>query len=214
MKILSTLPRARKAAFTLIELLVVISIIAVLAAASVGGYGKIVEGVRKKEATIISIALANGVEQFYSDYNRLPKSVSSSAGEDAETSSESSEEVIKVLIGKEGESEKLQNPRNTNYLEGLKQAKPAPKGKKAVAGGSSKWVNGLADEDGEYSVVDGWGNYYKMKLDSDYDGKIDNPNIKAVADGVKDVIKRVIVWSPGKDGKEETWEDNVMSFGQ
>ena len=214
MKILSILPRPRQAGFTLIELLVVISIIAVLAAASVGGYSKIVEGVRKKEATIMSIAVANGVEQFYSDYNRLPKSVSSTAGEDSETSTESTEGVVKVLVGKEGDAEKVQNPRNTNYLEGLKQAKPAPKNKKATAGGSDKWVNGLADEDGEYSVVDAWGNYYKIKLDSDYDGKIENPNTEKVADGVKDVIKREIVWSPGKDGKEETWEDNIMSWGQ
>jgi prepilin-type N-terminal cleavage/methylation domain-containing protein len=213
MKILCILPRPRAAGFTLIELLVVISIIAVLAAASVGGYSKIVEGVRKKEATIMGIAVANGVEQFYSDYNRLPKPTSSTAGEDSESSTDSAEGIIKVLIGKEGDTESVQNPRNVNYLEGMKQAKPAPKGMAATAGASDKWLNGLASEDENYSVVDAWGNYYKLKLDSDYSSDIENPNIDKVAEGVTVVMKRVIVWSPGKDHKEETWDDNVMSWG-
>lgn len=211
MKILSPLPRPRLAGFTLIELLVVISIIAVLAAASMGGYNKIVQGVKKKEAGIMAIAISNSVEQFYADYNRLPKPTSATDGADSETTTESGEGIVKVLIGKEGESESIQNPRNVDYAEGIKQAK-AGKQKAATAGASDKWSNGLVYEDENYSIVDAWGNYYKIKLDSDYSKDVENPNIDQVAEGRTKIPKRVIVWSPGKDGKEETWDDNVMSW--
>ena len=212
MKILSSVPGPRAAGFTLIELLTVISIIAILAAASFAGYGKIVEGVRKKESQVMSVAIANSVTQFYADYNRLPKSASSTEGTDTETTTEGAEGVVKVLIGKEGENDALQNPRATNYAEGLKPAKPNKKSKAASAGASDKWVNGLVFEDDNYEIVDGWGNYYKMKLDSNYDKEIENPNIDEVAEGRARLPKQVIVWSAGKDGKEETWEDNPKSW--
>ncbi|MDB6069101.1 MAG: xcpT 2 [Verrucomicrobiales bacterium] len=212
MKLLSPLPRPRAAGFTLIELLTVISIIAILAAASIGGYSRIVEGVRKKEASIMAMAVSNAVEQFYADYNRLPKSVSAADGTDSETTTEAGEGIVKVLKGMEGEAEALQNTRNTDYVEGIKPAKAAPKGKVAAAGGSDKWVNGIVSQDDTWEIVDPWGNYYKMKLDSDYSKDLENPNIDQIAEGRPKIIKRVIVWSPGKDGKEETWEDNPMSW--
>lgn len=205
-------PRSRASGFTLIELLTVISIIAILAAASFGGYSKIVEGVRKKEAQVMAVAVANAVEQFYSDYNRLPKATSATEGSDSETTTEAGEGLVKVLIGKEGESDSLQNSRKIDYAEGIKPAKASSKTKPAMAGASDKWTNGLVFEDDNYAIVDPWGNYYKIKLDSDYDKELENPNIDQVADGVLKLPKRVIVWSPGKDGKEETWDDNVRSW--
>ncbi len=111
MKMLSPVPRSRTSGFTLIELLTVISIIAILAAASFAGYGKIVDGVRKKGSIVMSIAISNAVEQFYADYNRLPKPTSATDGTDSESTTESSEGLVKVLIGKEGESQTIQNPR-------------------------------------------------------------------------------------------------------
>ena len=212
MKLPTTAPRARTAGFTLIELLTVISIIAILAAASFAGYGKIVEGVRKKESQMMALAIANAVTQFYADYNRLPKSASSTAGSDSETSTEGAEGIVKVLIGKEGENDALQNPRGTNYAEGLKPAKPNTKTKAAAAGASDKWVNGLVFEDDNYEIVDGWGNYYKMKLDSNYDKELENPNLDEIAQNRTRLPKQVIVWSAGKDGKEETWDDNPKSW--
>ena len=110
MKILSSAPRPRALGFTLIELLTVISIIAILAAASFAGYGKIIEGVRKKEAQVMAKTIENAVTQFYADYNRLPKSVSTTDGSDSETSTEGAEGVVKVLIGKEGETTRCKTP--------------------------------------------------------------------------------------------------------
>jgi hypothetical protein len=51
-----------------------------------------------------------------------------------------------------------------------------------------------------------------VKLDTDYNKELENPDTNGVADGLTKLAKRVLVWSPGKDGKEETWEDNVKSW--
>jgi prepilin-type N-terminal cleavage/methylation domain-containing protein len=213
MKLPSASFRPRVAGFTLIELLTVMAIIAILAAASFAGYGKIVEGVRKKEAQVMAIAVANAVEQFYADYNRLPKPTSATDGADSDTTTEGGEGLVKVLTGKEGEEGAVQNTRKVDYAEGIKPAKVV-KGKAATAqaGGSDKWRNGLVLEDENIEIVDGWGNYYKVKLDTDYNKELENPDTNGVADGLTKLAKRVLVWSPGKDGKEETWEDNVKSW--
>ena len=213
MKILSRVPRPHRSGFTLIELLTVISIIAILAAASFAGYGKIVDGVRKKGSIVMSIAISNAVEQFYAEYNRLPKPTSATDGSDSDTTTESSEGLVKILIGKEGESQTIQNPRNTDYAEGIKPAKASKKKASANAnGGSDKWADGMVIEDETYEIVDAYSNYYSIKLDSDYDKELENPNTLQVAEGRTKMTKRVLVWSPGKDGLEETWEDNVMSW--
>jgi prepilin-type N-terminal cleavage/methylation domain-containing protein len=213
MKLPSATFRPRVAGFTLIELLTVMAIIAILAAASFAGYGKIVEGVRKKEAQVMAIAVSNAVEQFYADYNRLPKPTSATDGADSDTTTEGGEGLVKVLTGKEGEEGAVQNSRKVDYAEGIKPAKVV-KGKAATAqaGGSDKWRNGLVLEDENIEIVDGWGNYYKVKLDTDYNKELENPDTNGVADGLTKLAKRVLVWSPGKDGKEETWEDNVKSW--
>jgi hypothetical protein len=90
----------------------------------------------------------------------------------------------------------------------MKQAKPGPKS------GGPKWVNGLIDDSGSHFlfVVDPWGNFYHVRLDADGDGSLENPNIEERLAGRTRLQKRVLVWSPGKDGKEETWEDNPKSW--
>jgi prepilin-type N-terminal cleavage/methylation domain-containing protein len=212
MKLLSPLPRPRATGFTLIELLVVISIIAVLAAGSFGAYTKIVGGVRVKEARVMALGVANAVEGYSGDYSRLPKPTSATAGEDTTTSTEAAEGIVKVLIGKEGEGEAPQNPRNTDYTEGIKPAKARGDKKTADAEGSDKWVNGLVYEDENYSIVDPWGNYFKIKLDSNYSKDLENPNTEQVADGRILMRRSVLVWSAGKDADGDTWTDNPMSW--
>lgn len=212
MKKISPSPRGRSSGFTLIELLTVISIVAILAAAAFGGYGKIVENAKRTDSRILGNSIANAVTLYYADYNRLPKSANSTQGDDTETDTSGPEGIIKVLLGKEGEGTSLQNSRNTNYLEGIKAAKNRSGKRPAESPGSDKWINGLVMEEGNYEVVDGWGNYYKMKLDSNYDNEMENPNTVEVGQGREKLPNKVIIWSPGKDGKMDTWEDNVKSW--
>ena len=62
------------------------------------------------------------------------------------------------------------------------------------------------------SVVDGWGNFFRVRLDMDGDGSIENPCLDEALEGRAKLKARVIVWSPGKDGNDETWEDNPKSW--
>lgn len=212
MKILSPSLRSRPQGFTLIELLTVISIVAILAAAAFGAYGKIVENAKRTDSRVLGKGVADAVTQYYGDYNRLPKPGSSSAGEDATTDTSGAEGMIRVLMGKEGDSDSQQNSRKINYLEGMKSAKARTGVRQGQSAGSDKWIGGLVIEEGNFEAVDGWGNYFSMRLDSNYDGEIENPNTDEVGDGRQKLPNKVIIWSAGKDGKEETWEDNIKSW--
>ncbi|MES2467287.1 MAG: hypothetical protein V4675_08310 [Verrucomicrobiota bacterium] len=166
-------------------------------------------GVRKMESIEMSVYLRNAIEQFHDDYGQLPLPVGrASAKEDLDTDSGTLPGLVNVLIGKEPAGTKLQNPRGTDYLEGVKPAKP----NKKTTGPPS--INGLTwnSAPSQYSVVDGWGNIFRVRLDTDGDGFVENPDVNEVAEGRTKLKRRVIVWSPGKDGKEETWTDNPKSW--
>lgn len=206
MKIQFSHQRPSARAFTLIELLTVISIIALLAAAAFAGYGKIVESARKKAAQVMAMTLTQAIEQFYADYSRLPKPTS--GGDDADATSDTSqtEGLVKILLAKEGEGEgeTRQNTRSTDYLDGFPQAKPSKDG-------VSNPTEGLVYEEDKFEIFDAWGNYFKVKLDLDYDNELENPNVEE-GQTTKLLRKRVLIWSVGKDKLEETWDDNVKSW--
>lgn len=217
MKIPPSLPsRAGRGGFTLIELLTVVAIIAVLVAGSVGAYGKIVESVRKKDAEAMAQTITSAVEQFYTEYSRLPRPESGSGqAADIEAETSHSDGLITVLIGKEGQSDDKQNTRDFDFLEGLKQAKANPrKSTNPETGTVSEWINGLVVEEGQHEVVDPWGNYFKIKLDLNYDGEIENPDTDEGSGSKSRTVlrKRVLLWSAGKDNDEDTWNDNVKSW--
>ena len=173
--------------------------------------GRILPGARQKEAQVMAVAIRNSVEQFLADYGRLP--VPEKAGNrggvtDSDTSS--IEGLATILIGKESGTTPRQNLQGVDYLEGIKPAKLSKK-----AGTPHAGSNGLIiDEKGVnwYSIVDRWGNFYRVRLDTNGDGFVENPDINDVAEGRTKLKRRVIVWSPGKDGKEETWSDNPKSW--
>ena len=63
-----------------------------------------------------------------------------------------------------------------------------------------------------FGIVDGWGHYFRIRLDSDGNKELDNPHPGQVAEGRTRMVKRVLVWSAGKDGNWNTWEDKPMSW--
>jgi hypothetical protein len=158
----------------------------------------------------MSIAISHSIEQFLADYGHLPLPTgSASAGRDLDTDTGSASGLVAVVTGKEpaGSSTKPQNLRGIDYLEGVKPAKVIKKT-------GPLWADGLVIDGTppEYSIVDAWGNLYHLRLDTDGDGWVENPDSNEVADGRTKLKKRVIVWSAGKDGYEETWEDNPKSW--
>jgi hypothetical protein len=63
------------------------------------------------------------------------------------------------------------------------------------------------DENGGGELWDPWGNHYRLRLDTNGDGKIENP----AAPGTQLPVS-IAVWSAGRDGDFETWADNVTSW--
>ena len=168
-------------------------------------------GVRMKEAQVMANGISNSINEFYADYTRLPHPQAQKAQTgDVDSDTSPSTGLTQVLMGVEPEQEEKQNPRHTDYLEGIKPAKLSKK-----AGTPHAWSNGLM-VDGKgvnwYSIVDFWGNFYRVRLDTDGDGFVENPDLNEIAEGRTKLKQRVIVWSPGRDGKEETWTDNPKSW--
>ena len=169
---------------------------------------QIVEGVRKRVEPAAAVAISNAVQQFRADYDRLPlPSGPLPAGGDRDTDTSPAHGFVAVLLGKEWRMGDHQNMRNTNYVEGTKPAKPKP-------GGDYPWKDGLIFDatTGAYGVVDYQGKPYRLRLDTNSDKQLANPNPDEVVKGRPTLSKQVIVWGAGKDGKWETWDDNPKSW--
>jgi hypothetical protein len=160
------------------------------------------------ESRLVAVSIANAIESFNGDYNRTPlPSGPPPAGGDRETDSSPSHGFIAMLIGLEGPISNPQNPRKTDYLDGIKPAKANPPG-------DPPWRNGLITDSktGAYGIVDAYGNYYRIRLDTNGDKEITNPHPEQAAEGRRTMRKQVIVWSAGKDRDWNTWDDNPMSW--
>jgi prepilin-type N-terminal cleavage/methylation domain-containing protein len=189
---------SRTRGFTLIELLTVVAIIAMLVAGSYGAYGSIMEKMKKTEARTTCVAIATAVEQFESDYSHLPQPTSASGQSDVESDTTGPEGLVGILLGRDVEK----NPRSTDYLGDIQAAEEK----------NGKYYKGLLNEEGNYELYDGWGHNYKVWLDLDYDGIIQNPDSSDTGRGRQQLKKKTLVYSIGRDGDQRTWEDNVASW--
>lgn len=181
--------------FTLVELLVVISIIIVLAAMSLGG----IQIAQKKAKTLQTqsdaTALYQAIEQYYQEYSKLPGVEANS--DEIETVGEAGIELLTILLGKEDDTGKMQNPRKIPFLN-VKESKNSKKGGLVYSnGGSGGQIEGL---------YDAWGKPFRVKLDTEYEGEINDPIIQG------NVVrnKNAIVYSYGPDGKLGT--DDVKTW--
>lgn len=190
------LPRTDRRAFTLIEMLVVIAIIAILAGLLFPAISKGLLTAKRNKAGVEAKNIAAAIEMFFKDYGYFPvpagdQGLSTGTPGDLDTYPEQdskyftetySKNIIRVLMGEST----LINPKGTRYLD------------------SNSPV-----QDGEY--LDPWGNQYLIKLDLDYDGKIEffsQPD---------QYTRRAIVVSLGADGllnggsNNKNFKDNVAS---
>lgn len=169
--------------FTLIELLVVIAIIAVLASAGFAVGPAMMNKAKRLSAQATATAIANSVEQFYTDYSALPDPGSTSADTEF-TSSDAA--LLDILAGGTKATSISQNPRKIRYLS-VKEAKNGLDG--AVYTGTS------IDK-----IVDPFGKPYYIVLDYDYDERLTlNPG------GTGSVTlngRRVAVYSHGVRGTD------------
>jgi hypothetical protein len=165
---------------------------------------------RHRGAQWMAIATSNGIEQFRADYPTLPlPSTPGPSGGDTDTDTSSAHSFITMLKGKETESGNHQNPRSVDFLEGINAAKKARPDE-----ASPVWTNGLFFDEatGHYGIVDAWGTPYRIRLDTNNDKSVLNPNADQLAEGRTAIPTYVIVWSAGRDRDWDTWDDNPMSW--
>jgi hypothetical protein len=136
----------------------------------------------------------NAISQFEADYGQLPLPKNRIKSPDWDTDTSIAEGFISVLKG----CDTGQNTKGTDYVGEFKDAKHV----------GNALIDGLLhDEDDGIALYDPWGHYYHIRLDGDGDGSVADPEKPG-----ERLKQRVIIWSAGKDGDPDTWNDNVISW--
>ncbi|MDB6134720.1 MAG: hypothetical protein JWM59_2963 [Verrucomicrobiales bacterium] len=198
-------------------LLCLMLLVGLIAAASFHQKQRFIENVRRVDTRVCGKGIADAVMEYYADQAHFPgppmSGTAKGMGTDTETDTSDEEGLIRILVGREPEPGPMSPHRGINHLEGMKSAKFRSTGpRQAEAKGSDRWVSGLVDDRGRLEAVDGWGGYFRIRLDTDGDREVVNPNLEEAAAGRPKLSVQAIVWSAGKDGKWETWDDNVKSW--
>jgi prepilin-type N-terminal cleavage/methylation domain-containing protein len=177
-----SMPR-KGAAFTLIELLVVIAIIAILAGLAFPALQGALGSGKKAQARNDVQQIAAAIRAFQLEYGRQP---SATTGQDQWVGTDNSS-IVKALIGEDT----ALNPKKVPFLEAK------------MVEGTSGGVNRSS-----YIFYDPWGSPYYIKLNTDYDNKINHYGDQFVS---------VVVHSTGPDktmGKGDKIEgsDDITNF--
>ncbi len=148
----------------------------------------------KIRAENTAYGLKTSISAYFTDYRKYP--VDSKAKENDELLSNHT--IMDVLLGADSEAARDgMNPRKIVFFNG----------KAAKSAGNGKYRNGvLLDPGGGGELFDPWGNYYHIRLDLDYNNRIDKPKWdKSASPAV--LPEAILIWSAGKDGIEGTADD-------
>lgn len=193
-------------------------------------------GVLAKEGNMMAEGIAQAVLDYSADHGgRFPLPASSlttaglaekegappgNTGTDLDTDTSAAAGWVKRMAGTELKTTADQPYlKGQDYFEFLKPAKLNQQPQPPQEDRDPQWKRGLVMEAGDggggvltMRIVDPWGYYFRVRLDTNGDGMVATPSLDEVAEGRPAIRARVIVWSPGRDGKEETWEDNPTSW--
>lgn len=143
--------------------------------------------VRSKSTTEdLTVALGH----YRAEYNQFP--LPAPIDEIKDVSLRSRGRIFAILLAQDNEL----NPRKLKFVD-----LPLTKERK----------NGLHEDQGEWVLLDSWGEMYYLVMDTNADNRIDNPE----PEGPKApafLNASIIVYSSGPDRDPKTWEDNVCSW--
>lgn len=157
-----------------------IAIIGVLVALAVPAANGVIKKANlvRTQAALKDIEIA--VKNYHVEYSRYP-------GGEGEI--ECAGALLQVLMGTNAEG---LNVRQIKFME-------PPK----ATGGKG----GLTGTLPALTLLDVWGQPYRVSMDTDGDGKVSDPEHPGMW-----LAHSVIVWSAGADGNPATWSDNVKSW--
>lgn len=183
-------PERLRSGFTLMELLVTVSIIAILAAILLPTINSAIERSEVAEAEAEVQSIATAVQAYYNEYSKLPMPSEWAHGQSPDQFTGNNEnpdvngygkEIVYALLGYDDGD--VENSRGIVFLK---------------SSGNST--------DGTFK--DPWDNQYAIKLDTDYDGKVEYFSGNPMA------INAVVV-SYGPDGEQgdPSSDDDIVSSG-
>lgn len=137
--------------------------------------------------------LKNSISMFFTEYREYPL-----RSPDLDITADTRRDLMDILLGAENERGKSRNPRGIAFYTD-KAAKPTEDG---------RFHKGIRlDSDGGGELWDTWGNHYRVRMDTNFDNQTESPEATGAL-----LPESILVWSAGKDGKFETWKDNVKTW--
>jgi type II secretory pathway pseudopilin PulG len=127
-----------------------------------------------------AMAVESAVQNFHMDYGTLPAEGST----DMTVDTAGDVKLLEVLLGMNS----TVNPRSIQFLS-VREGKDNKDG-----------IVYTPDGQGVAGLFDPWGRGYQVRMDLDYDGKID-------VGGITLENRQVVVWSIGPDGEADTADD-------
>ncbi|MAS95307.1 MAG: hypothetical protein CMO55_19075 [Verrucomicrobiales bacterium] len=129
------------------------------------------------------------ISAFHANYRKYPVNARV-----ADAVIDSDHELMDVLLGTETSAKKGGlNPHRIAFY----PSQGSRHGLKVKGNGGSE-------------LRDPWGSFYRVQIDADGDGEVDNPRTPDIDDpGLQESI---LVWSAGPDGDFDTWEDNQKTW--
>jgi len=189
----------RRDGFTLLELLVVIAIIGILAGLMFPATTGALRKAERTHAENTAYNLKTAISAYFTEYRKYP------AEPDTEESSEmrTDNELMDILLGADSEAEDGGlNPRRIAFYTG-KQAKPL---------GDGNYRKGITlEEDGGGELWDPWGEYYYVRMDLDYNNRVEKPQWDDSVDASV-LPESILIWSSGADKDEQEDKDNVKTW--
>lgn len=177
--------QSRPLAFTLIEMLIVITIIGILAGISVPVVGGVMERARKVKVLSTIKDLQVAIKSYQTEYNKYP---STTTGSDTKALTDAGGGLLPIMLGASGNS---LNPREIKFVDF-----PLAKNNRGGLVGS---------DTASYELVDEWGQTYRVTMDTNYDEKVDNPDLENddtnISSGASAQLPLgVAIYSLGPDG--------------
>jgi type II secretory pathway pseudopilin PulG len=140
--------------------------------------------------------LKNAISAYFTEYRQYPGG-NTPQGPDVDL--DSGHVLMDILLGSDKEAENGGGNLRRIAFYTDKAAKPL---------GEGKFRKGVVlEQDGRGTLWDPWGNFYRVRMDSSFDNKVENPELPGAY-----LPESILIWSAGKDGDFDTWKDNLKTW--